>query len=447
MTNWADLDKRYLWHPFTQMEEWARTEPLVIERAEGNYLVDTEGRKYLDGVSSLWVNIHGHRRAEIDEAISRQLEKVAHTTLLGLGSVPSIQLAQKLVELTPEGLTRVFFSDSGSTAVEVALKIAFQYWRNKGFERKTRFVALSDAYHGDTLGSVSVGGMDLFHSIFRPLLFNTLFIPAPFPYRNPELTPEKCRDASLEHFRSLAKERSHEIAALIVEPLCQGAAGMIVHPRGFLRGLEAICREFGILLICDEVATGFGRTGRMFACEHEGVRPDLMALAKGMSGGYLPLAATMTTEEIYEAFLGEYTQYKTFFHGHSYTGNPLACAAALASLRIFEHERVLEQCGPKIELIGRMLEREIRPLSHVGDIRQCGFMVGIELVQDKDTRTSFEPASRMGAQVTQHVRRYGVILRPLGDVVVLMPSLSITHDEIELLVSATARSIHEVCET
>ncbi|MFZ5867473.1 MAG: adenosylmethionine--8-amino-7-oxononanoate transaminase [Thermodesulfobacteriota bacterium] len=447
MTNWAELDTKYLWHPFTQMEEWARTEPLVIERAEGNYLIDTEGRKYLDGVSSLWVNIHGHQRAEIDEAISRQLEKVAHTTLLGLGSVPSIQLAQKLVELAPEGLTRVFFSDSGSTAVEVALKIAFQYWRNKGLEQKTRFVALSDAYHGDTLGSVSVGGMDLFHSIFRPLLFNTLFIPAPFPYRNPELTPEECRDASLEQFRYLAEERSHEIAALIVEPLCQGAAGMIVHPRGFLSGLEAICREYGILLICDEVATGFGRTGTMFACEHEGVRPDLMALAKGISGGYLPLAATMTTEEIYEAFLGQYTQYKTFFHGHSYTGNPLACAAALASLRIFEQERVLEQCGPKIELIGRMLEREIRPLSHVGDIRQCGFMVGIELVQDKDTRTSFEPGFRMGAQVTQQVRRYGVILRPLGDVVVLMPPLSITHDEIKVLVSATARSIHEVCET
>jgi adenosylmethionine-8-amino-7-oxononanoate transaminase len=429
------------------MEEWVRTDPLVIERAEGNYLIDTEGRKYLDGVSSLWVNVHGHRRAEIDEAVIRQLEKVAHTTLLGLASVPSVQLAQKLVELTPEGLTRVFFSDSGSTAVEVALKIAFQYWRNKGFEQKTRFVALTDAYHGDTLGSVSVGGMDLFHSIFRPLLFNTLFIPAPFPYRSPDLTPEECRDESLENFRSLAKERSHEIAALIVEPLCQGAAGMIVHPPGFLNGLEAICREYGILLICDEVATGFGRTGTMFACEHEGVRPDLMALAKGISAGYLPLAATMTTEEIYEAFLGEYTQYKTFFHGHSYTGNPLACAAALASLRIFEDERVLEQDGPKIELIRECLDREIRPLHHVGDIRQCGFMVGIELVQNKESRTSFEPALRVGARVTQHVREYGVILRPLGDVVVLMPPLSITHDEIKTLISATARAIREVCES
>ena len=283
--NWADLDRKYIWHPFTQMLEWQNLSPLVIEGAEGNYLIDTEGRRYLDGISSLWVNLHGHKRQEIDEAISRQLSKVSHSTLLGLASVPSIELAEKLVQITPEGLNKVFYSDSGSTAVEVALKIAFQYWRNRGHEKKRLFVTLSEAYHGDTIGSVSLGGIELFHQIFHPLLFQTLTIQTPFPYRHPEVSADLCRERSLEDFRSLARERADEIAALVVEPIVQGAAGMIVHPPGFLKGLEKMCRDYRILLICDEVATGFGRTGKMFACEHEGVRPDMMALAKGLSGG------------------------------------------------------------------------------------------------------------------------------------------------------------------
>lgn len=445
MANWVELDRRYVWHPFTQMTEWLREEPLVIEKAEGNYLIATNGERYLDGVSSLWVNIHGHCKAEIDEAVKAQLGRVAHSTLLGLGGVPSIELAARLVDISPTGLDRVFFSDSGSTAVEVALKIAFQYWRNLGHEKKTGFVTLSEAYHGDTIGSVSLGGIDLFHSIFHPLLFNTLSIPTPFPYQHPDLTPEECRDRSLQSFRSLASEKAHEIAALVVEPLVQGAAGMIVHPRGFLKGLETICREYDILLVCDEVATGFGRTGKMFASEHEEVRPDLMALAKGLSGGYLPLAATLAKEEIHQSFIGEYTEYKTFFHGHSYTGNALACAAALANLELFERERVLETCGPKIELLTERLKEEIEPLSHVGDVRQCGFMVGIELVKDKDRKEPYPMDSRTGAEVTRNIREYGVILRPLGDVVILMPPLSITAEQISQLVSATARSIIDIC--
>jgi adenosylmethionine-8-amino-7-oxononanoate aminotransferase len=427
------------------MEEWMKSDPLVIERAEGNWLIDTEGRRYLDGVSSLWVNIHGHRRREIDEAISRQMAKVAHSTLLGLASVPSIKLAQKLVEITPDGLNRVFYSDSGSTAVEVALKIAFQYWRNLGFNKKRLFVTLSEAYHGDTIGSVSLGGIDLFHAIFQPLLFHTLKIPTPFPYRYPELTAEECRDRSLDYFQALARQRGNEIAALVVEPLVQGAAGMIIHPSGFLKGLEQICREHDILLICDEVATGFGRTGKMFACEHEDVHPDIMALAKGLSAGYLPVAATMVTEEIHQAFLGAHTEYKTFFHGHSYTGNALACAAACASIDLFRQDRVLEACRPQTELLARMLSEQIEPLPYVGQVRQCGFMVGIELAKDRAIRTAYPPELRMGARVTQKVRTYGVILRPLGDVVVLMPPLSITSDEIRTLVRATAASIKDVC--
>jgi adenosylmethionine---8-amino-7-oxononanoate aminotransferase len=443
--NWADLDRKYIWHPFTQMLEWKSVAPLVIERAEGNYLIDTDGRRYLDGISSLWVNLHGHRRREIDEAISLQLSKVAHSTLLGLASVPSIELAGKLVRITPEGLNKVFYSDSGSTAVEVALKIAFQYWRNRGYEKKRLFVTLSEAYHGDTIGSVSLGGIDLFHQIFHPLLFQTLTIPTPFPYRHPELNADLCRERSLNDFRSLARERSEEIAALVVEPIVQGAAGIIVHPPGFLKGLEKICRDYGILLVCDEVATGFGRTGKMFACEHEGVRPDMMALAKGLSGGYLPIAATMVTNEIHAAFLGEYTEYKTFFHGHSYTGNCLACAAACACLDIFEADRVLEQSQPKIALLKERLSEEIGALNHVGDVRQCGFMIGIELVEDRALRKPYAPEKRIGAQVAQNVRKHGLILRPLGDVVVLMPPLSITSDEIAHMISITARSIHEIC--
>jgi adenosylmethionine---8-amino-7-oxononanoate aminotransferase len=443
--NWAELDKKYVWHPFTQMEEWMGSDPLVIERAEDNYLIDTQGKKYLDGVSSLWVNVHGHRKKQIDAAIKRQLDMVAHSTLLGLAGVPSIELAEKLVAITPQGLNRVFYSDSGSTAVEVALKIAFQYWRNLGYEKKKLFVTLSNAYHGDTIGSVSLGGIDLFHTIFHPLLFHTLTIPSPFPYRFPGLSTEECRDRCLDHFRAICEDQGDEIAALIVEPLVQGAAGMIVHPKGFLKGLEKLCRQYGILLVCDEVATGFGRTGKMFACEHEDVHPDIMALAKGLSGGYLPLAATMVTEEIHAAFLGEHTEYKTFFHGHSYTGNALACAAACACLDVFETDRVLDFAQPKITLLAERLAEEIAPLAHVGDVRQRGFMVGVELVKDRTLREPYPIDLRVGAQVTQNVRKHGIILRPLGDVVVLMPPLSITDDEIRLLVSTVAQSINEIC--
>jgi adenosylmethionine-8-amino-7-oxononanoate aminotransferase len=342
-------------------------------------------------------------------------------------------------------LNKVFYSDSGSTAVEVALKIAFQYWRNLGFDKKKRFVALSEAYHGDTIGSVSVGGIDIFHQIFQPLLFHTLTIPTPFPYRYPEMSSQECREQSVSRFREMAIQSGHEIAALVVEPIVQGAAGMIVHPPGFLKDLEQICREYEILMICDEVATGFGRTGRMFAVEHEGVRPDLMAMAKGISAGYLPLAATMVTDEIYEAFLGAHTDYKTFFHGHSYTGNALACAAACANLDIFVRERVIESSAPKIELLHERLSAEIASAPHVGEVRQCGFMVGIELVEDKTERRSYPPELRIGAKVCMNARKHGVIVRPLGDVVILMPPLSITPDEIRRLVSVIGTSIAEIC--
>lgn len=443
--NWAELDARHIWHPFTQMKEWGDATPLVIEAAEGNWLIDTGGNRYLDGVSSLWVNLHGHGHPKINRAIKQQLDKIAHSTLLGLGGVPSIEFAHKLARVTPEGLDRVFYSDSGSTAVEVALKIAFQYWRNLGHDSKRLFVTLQDAYHGDTIGSVSVGHIDLFHKVFHPLLFQTVAIPSPWPYKNPELSPEQLKNRSLEVLENTAKERGHEIVAVVMEPTVQGAAGIVVHPEGFLKGVEQICRKYNMLLICDEVATGFGRTGKMFACEHEDVKPDLMALAKGISGGYLPLAATLSNDKVYEAFLADYAQYKHFFHGHSYTGNALACAAAIASLEIFEEEGTLEKARPKIERLSSLLDRKVKPLKHVGDVRQKGFMTGIELARDKTAREPYDPGERMAHKVCMDIRGRGVIIRNLGDVVILMPPLSISEDELDQLVTAVAESIEAVC--
>jgi adenosylmethionine-8-amino-7-oxononanoate aminotransferase len=411
----ASADRSFVWHPFTQQRGWTEEEPLIIERAEGCELIDSEGRRYIDGVSSLWCNVHGHQHPAIDAAVRAQLDRMAHSTMLGLTHPPAIELAERLVELAPPGLTRVFYSDSGSTAAEIALKMAFQYWQQRGRGERTRFVCLENAYHGDTVGSVSVGGIDLFHSLYRPLLFDATRVPA----------------GNLGAMdRALA---GGHVAAVIMEPLVQGAAGMLMQPDGYLRGVRELCDRHEVLLILDEVATGFGRTGRMFACEHEGVAPDFLCLAKGLTGGYLPLAATLATEEVYEGFLGEHEEFRTFFHGHTYTGNPLACAAALATLEVFERERTLERLQDKMALLGLLL----RPLArhpHVAEVRRRGFMVGIEL-------RDYPLELRMGHRVTLEARRRGAIIRPLGDVLVLMPPLAIGEAELERLVGITAEAI------
>ncbi|MCP9465711.1 MAG: adenosylmethionine--8-amino-7-oxononanoate transaminase [Nitrospira sp.] len=442
----AQWDHRYLWHPFTQMQEWEQEEPLIIERGRGSYLFDLQGRAYLDGTSSIWVNLHGHRHPALDRALKRQLGKIAHSTFLGLSNPPAIELARELVRIAPKGLTRVFYSDNGSTAVEVALKMAVQYWQQRHPEAgpKQRFLRLQLAYHGDTIGAVSVGNIDLFHGRFKPLLFPTLEASPPHCYRCPlRLTYPSCGMACLDPIEQILKTRHRELAGLIIEPLVQAAAGMIVHPPGYLKRIRELCTRYDVLLIADEVATGFGRTGKMFACQHEGITPDFMAISKGMTGGYMPLAATLTTEEIYRGFLGKYEEFKTFFHGHSYTGNPLGCAVALENLRIFRRERTLLRLRPKIAALARWL-RPLTSLPHVGEIRQKGMMVGIELVRDRATKEPYPLATRIGHHVAAEARRKGLLLRPLGNVIVLLPPLSVSLAELKRMVTIVRSAIQTV---
>ena len=435
-------DQQYVWHPFTQMRDWLAEPPLIIERGEGNYLIDTEGRRYLDGVSSLWCNVHGHRKRELDDALKAQCDQIAHSTMLGLVNVPATVLAKRLVELAPAPLSRVFYSDSGATAVEIALKLALQYWQLRREPQRTRFVALTEAYHGDTLGAVGVGYSETFHRFFRPVITPALRIHPPHVFRwQRGATPERALAQAIEDAERVFAAHGREVAALIVEPLMQGAAGMWAQPTGYLPVLRELARRHGSLMICDEVATGFGRTGRMFAIDHERVEPDLLCLGKGITGGYLPLAATLASAEIFDAFMAPYEQFEAFFHGHTYTGNPLAAAVAVANLDLFEREsviaRVQERTGQLTGLLAELGDR----LPTVGDIRQWGLMVGIELVRDRASRAPYDPALKMGTRVIRAARERGIILRPLGNVIILMPPLSITSVELERLVQVTAESI------
>ncbi|MBU4275347.1 MAG: adenosylmethionine--8-amino-7-oxononanoate transaminase [Proteobacteria bacterium] len=439
-------DFEHLWHPFTQMKLWPDEPPLVIERGEGNYLIDTEGNRYFDGVSSLWVTVHGHNHPAINQAIAEQLTHLDHSTLLGLTHPLAARLAAELARVTPGKLNKAFYSESGSTAVEIALKIAYQYWQQSGHPEKKTFVALGEAYHGDTLGAVSVGGIELFHQVYGPLLFPVHRLPQPFCRKCPlGLKHPACDLACAQALEPMLEEHGDEICGLIVEPRVQGAAGIIVQPEGYLRRLWDICRKHEVLFIADEVATGFGRTGTLFACEQEGVEPDLMCLGKGITGGVLPLAATMATDQVYEAFLGEFDEFKTFFHGHTYTGNPLACAAALASLELMEKNQVVANTAPVIQRLAKGLAG-IAKMDHVVQVRQHGLMAAVELARDKAVDTPYEPGERMGHRVIMAARKYGVIIRPLGDSIVLMPPLSSTTQDIEFLISALGQAIAEVTE-
>jgi adenosylmethionine-8-amino-7-oxononanoate aminotransferase len=442
------LDHDFTWHPFTQMQEWMGEEPCIISRGDGHFLIDVQGKKYLDGVSSLWCNVHGHRKSEIDEAIRAQLERMAHSTFLGLSHVPGIQLAEKLIAIAPAGLRRVFYSDSGATAVEIALKMAVQYWQLKGDGQRTLIASLAESYHGDTVGSMSMGYSETFHRFHKSLLFPVLRLTPPHVFRyHRRMSEDDALTAAINEAHEKLGENKNVLVALVIEPLMQGAAGMWSQPVAYVQALSEICRRNNILLILDEVATGFGRTGRMFACEHAAVAPDLLCLAKGITGGYLPLAATLATEEIFSVFLGEYKEFKTFFHGHTYTGNPLGCAAAIANLELFERDDVIGKMQPGIALVSERLQQKFLLLPHVSDVRQWGYMIGIELVQDKANRKNYAPELRIGHKVILEARQRSVLIRPLGDIIILMPPLTIASDELSALLDVVYDCIRAVTES
>ncbi|HJV35631.1 adenosylmethionine--8-amino-7-oxononanoate transaminase [Geomonas sp.] len=441
-------DSDYLWHPFTQMSEWEGAENLVITRGEGSYIIDSEGNRYLDGVAAIWTNVHGHCRREINEAIKEQVDRLEHSTLLGLTNDRAALLAKRLVDIAPPALCKVFYSDNGSTAVEIGVKMAFQYQNQTGHPEKTKFISFTNAYHGDTVGSMSVGGIDIYHEVYAPLLFPTIKAPSPYCYRC-TLTEDRdctrCGMLCLKELERLMEQHAHELAGLVIEPAVQGAGGMIVHPEGFLKRVRELCDRFDVLMIADEVAVGFGRTGAMFACGKAAITPDIMALSKGISAGYLPLAATLTTRKVYDAFIGSYAELKTFFHGHTFTGNPIACAAALASLDLFESDKLLEALVPKIAYLKERLQK-LAGLPHVGDVRQEGMIGGIELVVDKETRQPYHWEERVGVRVCLEARKHGLFLRPLGNIIVIFPPLAISLNELALLMDGIEASIRAVTE-
>ncbi len=434
------MDNQYVWHPFTQMQRWfADCDGLgrMIVGGEGFELIDSSGHRFIDGFSSLWCNLHGHRVPQIDEAIRQQLENIAHSTLLGHASAPATILAEKLVKITPPGLDKVFYSDSGATAVEIALKMAYQFQFNRGRENTRKFIAFKNSYHGDTIGAVSLGGIETFHHIFGPLLFDVTFVDSPNCYHHPD--GDNAAAVVLKQIDAILSKTPNEYCAIVIEPLVQGAAGILTHPKGFLRGVREAATKHNVLLITDEVATGFARTGKLFACDHESVTPDIMTLGKGLTGGYLPVAATIVTQEIFDAFLGEG---KTFYHGHTYTGNALGCAAAVASTDLIFSSGLLETLDEKIALISEKLS-ELRDNPHVGDIRQCGMMVGIELVENRETKRPLDPAKLTGAKICRAALKYGIITRPLGDVITLMPAPAMDIKTLTRLLDGTIRVINE----
>ncbi len=482
----ARLDQQHVWHPFTPMRRWRQTPPTIIERGEGPYIYDTDGNAYIDGVSSIWCNVHGHRVPEIDNAVRDQLDKIAHSTLLGLGSPPSIELAAMLAQRTPGNLNKVFYSDAGATSLELAFKMAVGYWFHRGKPDKSKFIGLKEAYHGDTVGAMSVGYSELFHRPFLPMVFNVTSFAHPDPIRPPEalttphhtnhdtqnstrsdaasprLTPhdyttghwpsedpqraQTLKQFCLDDLERLLQQQAHETAAVVIEPVMQGAAGMICQPPGFLKGVEQLCRKYNVLLIADEVAVGFGRTGKLFAVEHENVTPDLLCLAKGISGGYLPLAATVASDEVDDAFTGEVTDKRTLYHGHTYTGNALACAAAIASLKRFEEKDLLTHINASAEII----RAELRPLldcPNVLDVRQRGLMTGIEIGQSRPTADqpaeAFDFSKRTAAAVCHACLPKGLFIRPLGDVMILMPIPAMDHDKLERMLDIVVETVQE----
>ena len=438
-----ELDRRYLWHPYTQMKDFEKDDPLFVDRADGVFLFDAQGRRYYDTISSWWCILHGHNHPGIKAAIRDQLDRLEHVHFAGTTHEGAIRLAEKLVALTPDGLSKVFYSDNGSTACEVAIKMSLQYWKHMGETRRESFVSLERGYHGDTIGAMSLGGVPSFEGPFDALTFDSYRIPSPYCYRCPykfrhsarsqdhSITKSlNCSIECLDPLEKLLADKGHEIAGIILEPLLQAAGGMIAYPVQYLKRLAGLASHHRIHLILDEVATGFGRTGRMFAFEHAGIAPDFLCLSKGLTAGFIPMAATITTDDVYHAFYADYEEGRTFFHGHTFTGNPLASAAALASLEIFEQEKVLDGLQDKIDILQSGMER-FKELPWVGDVRGIGMVAAVELVMDRRTRTPFSSEKRVGWMIYKEGLKKGLILRPLGDIVYLFLPLSVNAVQIE----------------
>lgn len=444
---WINKDLSYVWHPDTQHKQFEGDfKPVLIERGEGIYVYDSDGNRYIDAISSWWVNTLGHSNSRLNNALVEQANKIEHVLLANFTHKPAIELAERLVKLAGEPFSKVFYSDDGSTAVEVAIKMAYQYWYQKGQAQKKHFVSMTDSYHGDTLGSVSVGGIDIYKEIFKPLVFETMKVCAPNCYRCPKgYAKENCSFQCLKEVEMLFKRRGFDIAAIIVEPLVQGAAGMRMYPAEYLRCLRKLCDEYNILLIDDEVAMGFGRTGKYFAFEHAGIKPDIFCVAKGITGGYIPLAATITTDKIFKEFYDDFSKLKTFYHGHSFTGNPLACAVAVENLKIFEEENIIENLSPKINKLAFCLNK-FRSLKHVGDVRQTGMVAAVELVKNRETKEPFHFSERIGHKVFLEGLKLGAILRPIGNVIYFIPPLIITEEQIEELTNIAFDAIKRVTE-
>jgi len=444
MDDWIKKDLKYIWHPYTQMKDCEILPPLLIEKAKGIKLYDAGGNFYYDTISSWWCNVHGHNHPKIKAAIKKQLDSLEHVLFAGFTHKPAIILAEKLVSITPKSLTKVFFSDNGSTAVETALKMSFQYRRNIGERQKTGFISLDNGYHGDTLGAMSVSGVEQFNKMFSPLLFKSFKVPCPYCYRCPMKKQRPgCALECIRPLGKLLKEKSHKITAMILEPMVMAAGGMIVYPRQYLKKTAALLKKYNVHLIVDEVATGFGRTGRMFACEHVGVEPDFMCLSKGITAGFLPLAATLTTEKIYSAFYGDYEEGKTFCHGHTYTANPPACAAAIASLEVFAEEDTINRINEIVPVLRQGLE-SFRKLRYVGDVRSIGMIGALEIVRDKESKKVFESGRRIGLEIYKKGLAKNLLLRPLGNVIYLFLPLCIKQKELETVLDRCYEIIADI---
>lgn len=437
-------DLQYIWHPCSQMKDYEDLPPIVIENSAGVFLYDQDGKSYLDAVSSWWVNLFGHSNQRINQAIQAQVQQLEHVIFANFSHQPAIELAERLVQITPERLNKVFFADNGSSAVEVALKLTFQYFQQIGKTKKTKFAALTDAYHGETLGALSVGDLGLYKEVFQPILLNTVQIQGPDCYRcKYGLNRDTCQAECFAAMESTVKRAHEELAAIIIEPMVQGASGMKIYSPVYLQKLRKLCDQYDIFLIADEIAMGFGRTGKMFACEHAGISPDLMTLSKGITAGYMPLSVVLLPDRIYDAFYGDYTKVNSFLHSHSYTGNPIGCAIACETLNIFQDEQILEKNQVKSRLIRQKIEQELLHLPYVGEFRQLGMVGAVELVKDRETKEAFDWRQRVGYEIYKIALRYGVLLRPLGNVLYFMPPYVINEKEIHLMVGTARKAIEE----